>query len=220
MHACIKQASPCLGAILESLTSSMACALAAYQQAKKLFLDNQKTGYRPHLSLLYGDFSVETKKEIIKKYLLYGKAKQAVDMEFARFQANLDHTTYRSVRSAALATGQPGDLWPGLRSQLIQTLERQGRWGALVSLYLDEKEVGQALAALAEMERTPGAPFYGGYRFESPSSSYQAKVAEAAEEAYPEEALRLYKPVVQRLIDGHGRENYQQATCKETILRQ
>lgn len=36
-------------------------------------------------------------------------------------------------------------------------------------------------------------------------------MAEAAEEAYPDEAIRLYKPVVQRLIDGRGRENYQQA---------
>ena len=28
----------------------------------------------------------------------------------------------------------------------------------------------------------------------------------------PDEAIRLYKSVVQRLIDGRGRENYQQAT--------
>jgi hypothetical protein len=153
-----------------------------------------------------------------EKYLLYGKVKQAVDMEFARFQANPDHTTYRSVRSVALAPGQPGDLWLGLRPQLIQTLERQGRWGALVSLYLDEKEVSQALAALAEMERTRGAQFYG-YHSESPSSHYQAQVAEAAEESYPDEALRLYKPVVQRLIDGRGRENYQQATGYLTRIK-
>src|SRR5258708_4357920 len=148
-----------------------------------------------------------------EKYLLYGKTKQALDMERARFQASPDHTTYCSVRSAALAPGQPEDLWPGLRPQLIRMLEQQGRWGALVSLYLDEKEVGHALAALAEMERTPMAPFYGyGYRSEGPASYYQAQVAEAAEEAYPDEAIRLYKPVVQRLIDGRGRENYQQAT--------
>jgi hypothetical protein len=155
-----------------------------------------------------------------EKYLLYGQAKQALDMERARFQASPDHTTYRSVRSAALATGQPKDLWPGLRPQLIQTLEQQGRWGALVSIYLDEKEVGQALAALAEIERTLKAPFYGyGYRAEGPASHYQVQVAEAAEEAYPDEAIRLYKPVVQRLIDGRGRENYQQATDYLTRIR-
>ncbi|GHO79921.1 hypothetical protein KSD_76920 [Ktedonobacter sp. SOSP1-85] len=153
-----------------------------------------------------------------EKFLLYGQAKQAVDMELARFQASPDHTTYRSVRSAALATGQPGDLWPDLRPQLIRTLERQGRWGALVSLYLDEKEVSQALAALAEMERTPAAPSYG-YRSEGLASHYQAQVAEAAEKSYPDEAIRLYKPVVQRLIDGRGRENYQQATGYLTRIK-
>ncbi len=42
-------------------------ALAAYEQAKQLFPGNQEPVYMPHLSLLYGDFSVEIKKEIIKK---------------------------------------------------------------------------------------------------------------------------------------------------------
>jgi uncharacterized Zn finger protein len=36
-------------------------------------------------------------------------------------------------------------------------------------------------------------------------------VAKAAEKHYPDEAIRLYKSVVQKLIDGRGRENYQQA---------
>jgi uncharacterized Zn finger protein len=63
------------------------------------------------------------------------------------------------------------------------------------------------------MERTPRAPLYGyGYSAEGASSHYQAQVAEAAEESYPDEAIRLYKSVVKRLIDGRGRENYQQAT--------
>lgn len=41
--------------------------LAAYEQATKLFPGDQETGYMPHLSLLYGDFPVSTKKEMIKK---------------------------------------------------------------------------------------------------------------------------------------------------------
>ena len=36
-------------------------------------------------------------------------------------------------------------------------------------------------------------------------------MAQAAEESYPDEAIKLYKSVIQRLIDGRGRENYQQA---------
>ena len=147
------------------------------------------------------------------KYLLYGKTKQALDMELARFQANPDDATYRTVRSVAQAAGQSEAVWSGLRPRLISTLEQQSRWGALVSIYLDEGEVSQALAALAEMERTPRASLYGyGYRAEGAPSHFQAKVAQAAEESYPDEAIRLYKSVVKRLIDGRGRENYQQAT--------
>ncbi len=52
-----------------------------------------------------------------------------------------------------------------------------------------------------------------GYRAEAAASHYQAQVAGAAEETYPDEAIRLYKSVVKGLIDGRGRENYQQATA-------
>ncbi len=159
-------------------------------------------------------FTVDSyRRWLSEKYLLYGRAKQALDIELARFQVKPDHTTYGSVRSAAQAAGQAEEMWPGLRPQLIQALEQQGRWGSLVSIYLDEGEVGQALAALAELERAPRTSLYGyGYRPQPASSSYEAQVAQAAEESYPDEAIRLYKSVVQRLIDGRGRENYQQAT--------
>jgi len=42
-------------------------ALAAYELARKLFPGDQQTAYMPHLSLLYGDFSVAIKQEIIKE---------------------------------------------------------------------------------------------------------------------------------------------------------
>src|SRR6266705_3600457 len=142
-----------------------------------------------------------------EKYSIYGRPQQALKIELTRFQANPDTTTYRAVRSAALIAGQPENVWSDLRPRLIQTLEQQSRWEALVTIYLDEGEVGQALAALTAMERTPRTPLYAyGYR------AYQAQVAEAAEESYPDEEIRLYKSVVKRLIDGRGRENYQQAT--------
>src|SRR5207237_7921919 len=93
-------------------------------------------------------FTVDSyRRWLSEKYLLYGKAKQALDMELARFQASPGDITYRSVRSAAQVAGQLKEVWPSLRPQLIQTLEQQGRWGAVVTLYLDEGAVGQALAA-------------------------------------------------------------------------
>jgi len=41
--------------------------LAAYQEARKIFPGIHEADYMPHLSLLYGDFSVETKKQMIEK---------------------------------------------------------------------------------------------------------------------------------------------------------
>ncbi len=190
----------------------------AWREQALAFVEMRLNEVKPALQGKSQDFTiahtVDTyRRWLSEKYLLYGKAKQALDIELARFQASPGDATYRSVRSAAQAAGQPEEVWSGLRPQLIQTLEQQSRWGALVSIYLDEGAVGQALAALAEMERAPRTSLYGyGYRPEAAPSSYQAQVAEAAEESYPDEAIRLYKSVVQRLIDGRGRESYQQAT--------
>lgn len=41
--------------------------LAAYRRVLEIFPDIQKADYMPHLSLLYGDFFLETKKEMIEK---------------------------------------------------------------------------------------------------------------------------------------------------------
>jgi len=190
----------------------------AWREQALAFVETRLGEVKPALQSKSQDFTsahtVDTyRRWLSETYLLYGKAKQALDMELARFQANPGDATYRSVRSAAQVAGQLKEVWPGLRPQLIQTLEQQGRWGALVTISLDEGEVGQALAALTEMERAPRTPLYGyGYRAEAAPSTYQAQVAQAAEESYPDEAIRLYKSVIKRLIDGRGRENYQQAT--------
>ena len=142
----------------------------AWREQALAFVEMRLSEVEPALQDKSQDFTsahtVDTyRRWLSEKYLLYGKAKQALDMELARFQANPDDTTYRSVRSAAQVAGQPEEVWSGLRPRLIQTLEQQSRWGALVSIYLDEGEVGQALSALAEMERAPRTSLYGyGYR--------------------------------------------------------
>jgi uncharacterized Zn finger protein len=160
-----------------------------------------------------GERTVDTYRGWLgEKYSIYGRPQQALKIELARFQASPDTTTYRAVRSAAQIAGQPEDAWSDLRPRLIQTLEQQSRWGALVSIFLDEGEVGHALSALAEMERGSGRTLPGyGHRYYSVPGDYRIQVAKAAEEDYPGEAIRLYKSVIQQLIDGRGRENYQQA---------
>ena len=145
-----------------------------------------------------------------EKYSEYGKMEQALTVELVRFQASPDDTTYRSVRSAARLADLPEDVWSDHRTRLIEVLKQQGRWGALVTIYLDEREVDQALAALATIERLSNTSSYG-YGFRQAPNQYQLQVAKAAEEHYPEDAIRLYKDVVERLIEGRGRENYLQA---------
>jgi len=167
-----------------------------------------------------GSHTVDTyRRWLSEKYRLYSKAKQALDMEHARFQAHPDDGTYRSVRSAAQLPEQSEELWSDLRPRLIQVLEQQGHWGALVSISLDEGEVDQALAALAKMEQQPDTSLYG-YGYQSAQGHYQMQVAKAAEERYPDEAIRLYERVVERLIAGRGRENYQQAAGYLTRVKQ
>ena len=41
--------------------------LTAYQVARKIFFGDSDTSYRPYLSLLYSDFSIEVKKQITSK---------------------------------------------------------------------------------------------------------------------------------------------------------
>jgi 2'-5' RNA ligase len=41
--------------------------LTAYQEARKIFPANQAASLMPHLSLLYGDFPITTKQQIIKE---------------------------------------------------------------------------------------------------------------------------------------------------------
>jgi SWIM zinc finger len=154
-----------------------------------------------------------------KKYILYGSAKQALDMELSRFHVRPDETTYQSVRSATQAANQPEETWSGLRPRLIQTLEQNRRWEALVSIYLQEKEVSQAIAALAEMERiSPGAPYIS-YGYRAGGIPYGIQVAQAAEEYYPNDAIRLYQRAAQTLINGRGRESYQRAASYLTRVR-
>ncbi len=62
------------------------------------------------------------------------------------------------------------------------------------------------------MERGSGRSLPGyGHSYYSALGDYLIQVAKAAKEDYPGKAIRLYKTVIQKLIDGRGRENYKQA---------
>ncbi|GAC1464043.1 MAG: hypothetical protein PVS3B3_23160 [Ktedonobacteraceae bacterium] len=142
-----------------------------------------------------------------EKYRVYGSIEKALDMEMLRFQARLDEATYHSVQSLAQLLE---DLWSGMRVDMLKTLEQQNKWGVLVNIYLAEKEVSSALSALAHMEKEPATPRFG-YSYYVTPNNYELQVAKAAEVEYPNDAIRLYQRLAEKLIDARGRERYQQA---------
>ena len=159
---------------------------------------------RPHTIDTY-------RRWLSEQYRLAGHIQQALEVERARFQAHPDEATYRAVRTVVQADGQESNRWPELRTQLLQTLSQQRSWVALASIFVDEGEVEQALAALKEGERTQRVLAYGSGS--SPFSTLRVRVAQAAEEGYPDEAVQMYACVVEELIALRGRENYQQAAA-------
>jgi hypothetical protein len=155
-----------------------------------------------------------------KKYSTYDRAEQALNMALARFQAAPSEATYSSVQSTSRLAGQPETLWSTLRPGLLATLEKQGKWGELIGIYLHEAEIMQALAALEQMEQASTTSHFGYvYSTRFGPDSYQIRVAKAAEEGYPDEAIQLYKRMVERLINARERKNYQQAAAYLTQVK-
>jgi uncharacterized Zn finger protein len=105
----------------------------------------------------------------------------------------VDH--YVEMRTLAKSLGQ----WDELYSSTLSKLKKEKQHSFLTSLYVNEGEIDLALKTLEEVPQTWGI------------SQLQIEVAEAAQEQYPRESIRLFIEVVERLINQRGRENYAQA---------
>ncbi len=89
--------------------------------------------------------------------------------------------------------------WNDLRAQIINELEKKNRFDFLITLYLEEKEAGSALAALEKLPERWG------------NHELHIEVAQAAKKQYPQEALRIFTKVAERFINYRDRGNYSQA---------
>jgi len=89
--------------------------------------------------------------------------------------------------------------WDKLRAQVITELENKKGFDFLVSLYLLEKDAGNALATL---EKLP--PRWGDH-------TLHIEVAQAAKKQYPQEAIRLFTKEAEQFIDYRNRDSYSQA---------
>lgn len=143
-----------------------------------------------------------------QQYAAHGLADKALDVALRRLRATPSAHAYEEVKTSAHLPGQPADRWPALRRDLLLTLEQRGAWAALIDIFLREGEPGEALTALGELEGRTPTTLYGYY---GDQSSYQIRVAEAAERDYPDRARDIYRRVADRLIEGRNRHGYHAA---------
>lgn len=135
-----------------------------------------------------------------------GDEEEALELSDQLFWQRPDLAGYQELKSLARSL----ERWGKLRAAILSELTGNRRQlGLLLDIYLEEHAVADALAALAEARATD----------EWVNLAYSVKVAKAAEETYPQEALSLYVSVAESHIARRGRSNYQQAVVYLTRAR-
>lgn len=153
---------------------------------------------RERMSSRQGTWGVNWLKE---KALRRGDQEEALTLAERLFW---DHPTlggYREVEALARPLGR----WDELRKTLIARLDEEQRHVLLIEIYLQEDEVDRALETVQEMNAASARVRV--------DVELTARVAQAAEEARPRDAIRLYVEAAERLIAYRGRHNYATAAA-------
>lgn len=147
-----------------------------------------------------------------RRHLEGGEPARALKFVKERFHASPTFAVYNDARAIATREGQPGDLWPDLRRELLADLHTLGHWTTTIAIHLADGEVGDAIAALHEAEtprRPPKNQPIPGWTYYLPT--YQLQVAAAAEENHPQESIRIYRRLAEVEIGHRSRDHYKQA---------
>jgi len=115
-------------------------------------------------------------------------------------------TDYKEIRDLASQLGR----WEAIRPELLDFLEKAQNNTLLIEIALNEGDIDKALELVKaeQQKRTTG---YGSYYYRY--YDMPIKVAQAAEETRPREAIELYRQHAEGLIAQRGRQNYQ-AACR------
>jgi len=105
---------------------------------------------------------------------------------------------YQELRALARQLGR----WEELQAALLARLADEGQYNLLTEIHLEEEEVDRALEALEQVQASRRG--WG-------SDQLAIRVARAAEESRPREAIRIYRERVERLVAARGRGNYAEA---------
>jgi uncharacterized Zn finger protein len=128
-----------------------------------------------------------------------GDLEEALSLEERLFWQSPSLEGYQKVRALARLV----ERWSYLREVILERLADEEELPLLIEIYVDEDEIDLALETLQKM-RESGR--YGA-RYLLP------EVAQAAEDSRPRAAIRLYMEMVERLIAGRGRSNYNTAAA-------
>lgn len=126
-----------------------------------------------------------------------GDADEALALTETLFWRHPSLSGYDEVKEAAQALGS----WDTLRPELLRKLDQNRSHALQTEIHLQEGEIEQALATL---HRGGNILTYG-------DNPLAIRVARAAEEKHPAEAIAIYRNAAERLIQGQGRENYRAA---------
>ncbi len=132
-----------------------------------------------------------------------GDAAEALQFSEALFWKLPTLSRYDEVRQFARARGS----WDALRPELLARLGKANNFALLTEIHLQDSEIDQALKTL------PKATGWASYD----ATPLHIRVAHAAEERYPSEAIRIYTAAAQQLIKHQGRDNY--ATAASYLAR-
>jgi tetratricopeptide (TPR) repeat protein len=146
-------------------------------------------------------------------YAQNGKPEEAMDARLRLFKIAPDFPTFQALAHQAAEAGIDPARWETMRAGALKTLAEKGNRAAVLQIHLAEGNVKEALALLDAPQGSSG-PVYWGYGID-----YRVQVAEAAEADYPDDAIRIYRSYVDRLILNRGRDNYQQAAQHLVAIR-
>jgi uncharacterized Zn finger protein len=127
-------------------------------------------------------------------YRQYGTPQEAVEAQQRVLLAAPSVEAFKTLRQVSRKIGT----WEQVRASVLDALQRQKHFGALVAIALHESDVTRALELLPRVS--------GGWH------DYKWEVAQAAEKEHPHAAITLYQELAERAIAQRSRGAYQQAT--------
>lgn len=107
---------------------------------------------------------------------------------------------YQSIKKHAFSLG----IWDQRQEHTLKKLKKEKLYDVLTEIYLLEADVASALKSVRQEGRRGS---WGSWGVEP----LAIRVAEAAEQDFPSEAIDLYRQRISQLIEARGRESYQRA---------